>query len=323
VFGAYPFGLVPFNSTPTYSYFATSGGAVASGSVTLTIPPECACNLFVFVSSGGAVASGSAIFPNFSLSPSGGAVASGSAEIEVLGDVFDGYSAFWLLNESGTGSADEYRDLTRSEFHGQGGGGNPTWTPTLDSGVFCRGSQALDGKQYIRFPQDHILPTQAFTVTLWAKVSTSYRYGTWFSRGFDSTPNTWVFQFGHSYLNQLTAQVNTVSPTTGLAEPQYALAASKLEKDRWYHIAAVWNPGDSLKLYANGVLHASKSIAATSLQPLGNGSYVGRFNTGQTPTGNIQEVRLFPGVRDPAWLLAEYRSVCSSDFLTIGEEEIL
>ena len=84
-------------------------------------------------------------------------------------------------------------------------------------------------------------------------------------------------------------------------------------------MAAVWQPGQSLAVYVDGVLEKSLNVTTTSFTPT-NGSYASRFEGGGYLEGSMQEIRLIPAAYDAATLKAIHDSYCSSSFVVVGSE---
>ena len=96
-------------------------------------------------------------------------------------------------------------------------------------------------------------------------------------------------------------------------------------KDAGWQFVAVVFDGTGASTYQNGALVKSGSIVAATDngKTLGIGSYGGGDNTTSFFIGDMDEVRLRPGVPANAadWVSAEYSSVADAAFLTAGEAE--
>ena len=272
----------------------------------------CGCNIQIFdeVASGGLVAGGSAkiIGPEIS---TGGCRLGGSSIVDNYYDVYDGYAAVWGLDESGNGTAGEFKDHSRNHLNGTGG--SPPTCPSQGNGIDCLACQDFAGRQFISFPVDEIGPN-GFTVMLWANIASYFKQRTFFTRGFSTpTGDEWAFTFGHSFLNQVTASVNTPIGVWNATGP------TRLMQNWWYLFAAVWQPNTSLSVYVNGVLDKTIAVPATMFTPT-TGSYASRFENGGYMEGSLQEIRLIPAVVDAANLTAIYQAYCGS-LVTVGPEQ--
>ena len=251
---------------------------------------------------------------------SGGVVCGGSARVDVVEDVYDGLACIYPLDEFGDGTEDEYKDRSRFRLHGQGGGGQLDLVPTADIGVFCSVSQHFDGRQFITLPQDYLADRQGFTVSAWTKIDSVRQDRSWYSRGFETTSEFWVFRFGHTFLNQLTASVQ-VYQDSGSVKTYEAWGSTRLAQAAWHHVAVVFEPGVSLRLYLDGELDGETALSEKATVTATNGGFVGRWNEASMPMGNVQELRVYGSVMPQEYLLADYDNFCSAGFFEVGGEE--
>lgn len=255
-------------------------------------------------------------------STTGSLLAGGGAIVSIADDAWDGMAGLWPLNELGDGTEDEFQDRTRNELHGQGGDGTDiALVPVRDQGVFCQPSQHFVERQFITLPPDHLSMSQGFTVSLWGKIETFYQPRIFFSRG-HTTPDgdEWVFTIGHTFLNWVTASVQTLA-LNGTKTTYTAYGATTLAQNQFYHLAASWTPELGLKLYVNGVQDGTFAVSDVLLQPLTNESYFSKWNGGGYLTGNVQDVRLHAEPKSAAWLLAEFQNYCLNGFFVVGDEQ--
>ncbi|CAK9012916.1 Uncharacterized protein SCF082_LOCUS41925 [Durusdinium trenchii] len=236
----------------------------------------------------------------------------------MAGNTWDGFTAVWPLDETSTGAAGEFEDLTTSNLDGTGGGGNTSFLTTLDAGVFCLDSQYFDGRDFIHFPKDNISTSQGFSVSMWIKRADSSFGEKWFfSRGVKTSTTKWNFALGLSYIGQLQAKVQLSDEPDVVAR---AFSSAKLVEDRWYHVAASWQPQNSLRVFLDGSLvgETETSQASTVVFSGSNHSQAGRLNMGGGFVGNVQEIRLKPSVESEAYFAAEHDNFCQSSFYEIG-----
>ena len=104
---------------------------------------RCNCNFWTEDGTGGVTCGGSSTVEVIGVS--GGVTCAGSASVDIIGDTYDGLVGLWPLDETGAGVADEYKDRTRNNFDGTGGGGNILYVPDVTSGVFCLPAADFDG----------------------------------------------------------------------------------------------------------------------------------------------------------------------------------
>ncbi len=260
--------------------------------------------------------------PIQSTTSTGGIVVGGSALVENPSDPWDGMAGVWPLNEIGDGTAGEFKDRTKQYLDATGGDGTDiAIVPTIDEGVFCQPSQHFVERQFITVPADHVGMDQGFTISMWGKIQTFYQPRLFFSRGHSTSDgDEWVFTFGHTFLNQLTASIQTLA-SDGSKKTYTASGSTLLTQNQFYHFAASFQPGIGMKVYVNGVQDGLKAVSESLTQPLTNEGYMSKWNTGGFITGNIQDVRLHPVVRDAAWLLAEFHNYCQNGFFQVGGEQ--
>ena len=278
----------------------------------------CGCNSYTITPSGGLVAGGSPTISDTIIS--GGIIAGGSAAVDLVGDPWDGMAAVWGLDESGNGTSGEYIDHSRAALNGTGGGGDSDLCPSVTDGVFCLDAQEFSDGEYISIPRDGIAATQAFTVSMWIKITDFHKQRRFFSRGYDDTSDhDWVCSLGHSVANHLWGQVQcNVDGTTTEID---AWSSSLMARDRWYHIAMTWQPGSALKVFIDGVQVGSTDTTATTTVTYGNSGYIARWNRATGLGADIMDVRLHPVARDAAYLKAEHDNYCSSSFYSVGDQE--
>lgn len=273
---------------------------------------SCPC---VFVSlkpiTGGIALGGSVSF--YTNKVSGGVALGGTVSGACSGDTFPGMAAYWLLQESESGSTGEVKDATRYALHGTGGAGKPAYCPTREpGGVACRYTQYFDSTDYIALPNDPLIPTQAFSVSCWINLQSRYQGRTWYSRGVESrTGDQWVFSLGNNFLNQLLVQVQDDTGTS-----LYCTGDTTLTREINYHIAATWQPGVGLSVFLNGVLDGMTTSSSRTLAQQTTGGFLGRFNSGGKMTGLLQDVRLYSTAKDSDWWLAEISNFCDPSFIT-------
>ena len=91
-----------------------------------------------------------------------------------------------------------------------------------------------------------------------------------------------------------------------------------LKKQAWTHVAAIAN-GTAGTLFTNGQDHDGTIAATTSA---GDGfaicGYAGNPSYAQSSAGYVDEIRLYNGVPDDAYLVAEWAQVVSNNYVSVG-----
>jgi len=270
----------------------------------------CSCNTYSEITSGGLLSGGSAVD---SVDQIGGGLLCGSSAVAwVTGtdQAFDGLAAVWSLQETSTGSADEFIDRAGS-LHGTGGGGDTSFLSSVADGVFCLNSQSFANRDHISFPRDSI--SGAFSVSLWVRRDNA-KFGetVFFSRGQVSSGHDYSFTIGTSYIGNLMARLQT---SDGVF---LAFSSEKLTEDRWYHVAASWDQ-TTLTVYIDGSEAGSVATTGDAMPYLtGNNAFAGRWNNGSGFTGNLQEIRLFHEAKGQDYLTAEHDNFCDANFVLHG-----
>jgi hypothetical protein len=245
----------------------------------------------------------------------GGAVCSGFAFVDKVQDPWDGSEAIYGLYQSGNGTSGEFIDEASHNLHATGGDGTALLTPAIDDGVFCLSSQLFAGRHFIRCPRDSISVDQPFTVSCWAKLDDLGEDRSFFTIADDD--DNWRFTMGYSFANTIRALVQT-------DDNQFmAWSINFLVLEKWYLFSAVWSPGNSLSVYVNGVLEATEPVTEKTLIAGGSFNKIGSFRAAGFPTGNIQDLRLYPVAKSAAWLRAEWSNICQPSFFSWGSVETL
>lgn len=267
--------------------------------------------------SGGFTVSGSATAATDTYTPSGGITAAGSATVSVPQNVYDSYAFVYHLKEQGTGAANEYKN-SQGWLGGQGAGGTDAKKiPEQVNGIFYK-ANSFAGVDYIQCPEDSMPDGGPITVSLWAQITGKYQTRYWFSRGYTKTATGegWSLCLGHTAANLLTASAQVVGSTKWLT---YTATGSTAIDSCWHHVALVWQPGSSLKIYLDGSLEKSVSVAETSLVPSISGHYIGRVDSRNYAYGIVAEVKISPSARDQVWLAAEADNLCGgAGFYTVS-----
>lgn len=224
----------------------------------------------------------------------------------LINKIGDGFAAILPLQELGNGTADEYKDVSGNQKHGTAGNSvDPETFFDVSTGVACQKSQlGTNSLQFITLPADEIGVDQGFAVSLWTKISTNFVENPIFSRGDN-------FILSTSFLNHL---MSTVVDSFGNSHTAFS---DFLEQEKWYHIASSWSPGQTLKIFVNGVLSGESEQKISELRAISGNNLIGSVQNGRGFVGNLQEVKIHASARSEAWFRAEYENYCVSDFFEV------
>lgn len=302
---------------------STSGGAKVAGSAInrQVLPPACHCTTFSQPTSGGFKFGGQSTITDNVIR--GGFRLGGSATILTVGNPYEDFAALYPLSEDGAESP-IYLDHSGNNLDGTGGilpdgTTEESFVPIVTDGVGCQLAQQFSGIEYIGTDPDCLIPSQAFSISCWAKIQTFGKAWTFVSRGYDSGDDShWICSLGHTFLNQICFSVQTINGATLTVNT--VQGATILERDITYHFAATFTPGQSINVYVNGVMANTRAITGTQTPNNDTGNFIGRLNTGSYPTTIIQEVRLHGVARSADWFLAETNDLCGSFYYVSAEE---
>ena len=284
----------------TAVHLVGEGGVVLGGSADYgmgaVITNPCPCNVYHELASGGLSAGGSAVLVVEQIE--GGVVAGGSAIVSVVGEgrAYDGLLACFPLDEESSPYLDRVSGISA------------TGQATQDSGVACLPSQLFDISDGIDLPVSVLPGNHEFSVSCWVRLDTSYRQVVFVA---DSH-----FVLGTSYVNHLAARIRLVDDDG--EQTVWAVSEQQLARDRWYHVAASWSPGKSLKLWIDGTLQGTTETPQRDTGILTDRPRIGRLS-GQALVGNLQEVRYFPEARDSAYWQAERANFCAAGFVVVSD----
>lgn len=251
------------------------------------------CNNFcptldTITGSGGMSFSGSAEVS--STIPEGGWEFAGSANYDGEGVAY-GLTAWWLLDELGAGIANEYQDL-RGFYHGTGGSGAATWTPSRVTKAGQR-AQEFDGEQYIDVSTTYNATIKS--LSCWLRIDSWHR-----DRAIYGKPG---LKFGYSVLRQPYLEIIDAEGTRA------SVYGSSLNQLTWHHVAATWTPGEALRMYVDGSLAATSSTTIETLAT-GSGAYIGRHENANYAEAAILDLRLYPDARPLEWWQTEVEAYC-------------
>jgi hypothetical protein len=236
------------------------------------------------------------------------------------------YKGVWHLKENGAGSADEYRDSTQYDNHGQGGEGDPLFVPTQVSGRIAYGQDFnnLDTKwDFIDCGNDSSLDITGNQITLQAWVQ------------YDNATHAFMGPLNHKGYNnggyRLVMPENSGNLRFQLPGPSYSLqSAETLSTSNWHHLVATYD-GSRMRIYLDGLkdeYELEKLDNILSVPPTENEVWIGH---GDQPKdvpwsypweGQIDEVRISNIARSADWIKTEYYNQSNpSAFYSIGIDD--
>lgn len=282
---------------------------------------SCTCGIYTYTQtpSGGVVIGGSAVVDSNRRYPSGGVVIAGSATVSTS-QTWDTFDAVYHLKEQGNGTAGEYRNSTGHTGGKAANGTDAVNFPTqVDSGIFYKGN-SFDGNDYITCPKDTMQSNSPITVSIWAHPSLAYMERVFYSRGFtDQSGDGWQIQLGHTLTKTFYAAVQVIGTSNWIT--YRATGSTVFTFGCWYHVALVFNPADSLKLYVDGSLQATTTLTETTLAATALGHYFGKLDNRKYADAVLQEARISPIARSASWIAAEAANLCDKTFYNYGAEQ--
>lgn len=168
--------------------------------------------------------------------------------------------------------------------------------PSLNSNGIIGNSRSFDGiRQFANISNSNSLEfTGSGAIAAWVKPYGQSGEGTIFTRGSDLGIGGWgfylrtdgaAFTAGVVYTNPATTQIVTKG-------------ATPTANNKWQHVVGVWNNGQSLQLYVNGVLEKSTSTNGRTLRTSNTQSLIGSDNNlANNPStffnGSINDVKIW------------------------------
>jgi len=161
------------------------------------------------------------------------------------------------------------------------------------------GSSAGGSNNGVTMPNSITSDTSAFTYSFWVNSSGG---GVPILRGEDGFGNGWsaaiqlnsIISF--SIVNSSPAQINLNSNAA-------------ISSGAWYHVVAVWAPGNGMQLYVNGALDNSNTNQSAALRSSTKGLQLFTANsTNASFSGAIDEVEISNVARSAGWIATQYNN---------------
>lgn len=225
----------------------------------------------------------------------------------------NGFEAVWHLNESGNGTANEYRDSTANGRHGTG---VASQYPDQTTGKLGNGqSFTAASSEYITAGNNPITGSNAFTLSAWAYSSTSFsQYRSAVSIGNFSGSQG-------AYVGQVAAAQSGTGNSWGGGWYGTNYGSGNTTLGSFVHVAMRFAGGSSGE--ANIFVNGSETLSHTFTPNLGSSNIeIGRVGSPYYFDGIVDEVRLVSEPRSDAWMSAEYTNQASpSTFYSLSEFE--
>ena len=211
-----------------------------------------------------------------------------------------GFSAVWHIEEeaAGTGTAGLYRNSAANANHGLDS------LAATDLGGVIGNGHLFRNREYIRVPAatSALKPAKAVTLSAWVKpTGTDSSGGEIASMGNDygirvaPNGNAYMFCFNLPRLDS----TNFLLVTSGV----------NLLDGAWHHFAGLLD-GNHIDIYVDGVLAGSGDFpVGVNRYDGGPDFFIGHHGNGETVydyTGYIDEVRVYQGIPEAAWLRLTY-----------------
>lgn len=214
------------------------------------------------------------------------------------------FAAVWHLEESGDGTAGEYRDSTANANHGQGGGGTGSAVPTRVAGVTGY-AQQFDGGDYIDCGGVvHDADNDQIAVTAWVQFSSlATEMAIAGEYGNPDFASGWLFALQGNVANDplrllLPGVISHYSGVSGLAA------------GTWYLLAVTYDK-QHVRFFKNGE-QISAHAQTAAVVPATRNLFLGAFNIAGTASsklsGLLDSSRISSVARSPAWIAADYAS---------------
>lgn len=239
-------------------------------------------------------------------------------------EVWNGYEAVWLLEESGAGTTGEFIDATGNGHDGTGGDGVLANTPTRVSDSVTGYAQDFDGTDLIKLG-DIAAIEQAATMSISAIVTMDDNTG---EESFFSFGDAWTDYviFGHNNGGGLWWHVENRSNTGSAAtEGEIRTAPLDITAGQAVHVLATYD-GNQPEIigYVDGTQRGQSTDVPTLTPPATGTHVIGKI--GHDPSrhlyGTIYYIRITTNVLPAAWSKAEHANFLDrANFYTIGSEE--
>lgn len=220
------------------------------------------------------------------------------------------FSAVWHLDETGSGTAGDYKDSTSNANAST----NTTDQPTVTTSGKINSAESFNGtSSYISAGNNAVLNTAQFSVDFWVYTDTyGIAWNTFLAKEIWGTSKGWLFY---------RATTGNLIFTRGGTDEDISAPIT----DGWHHVVGTYN-GTVFQLWIDGSSGGSKtaSFSVANTAPFYFGSRHGSDGTGNADYGKgiLDEVRFSSAARSSGWVGTEYNNQSSpSTFATAGSQE--
>jgi len=236
----------------------------------------------------------------------------------------NGFEAVYHLGDA----TNAFADSSGNALHGS----SPTTDVSVSTSIYYPArwdgkvykGQHFDGNDHIQTGQDSIYVADSVTIEGWVKAdAVSFVRRCIFSRGKEDTVNGlgWSFSLGYSENGKVWANIQA-EENDGDWVTVETLGATTIAANTWYHFAAVWNSGSTLKVYLDGVEDGSTTTTQDTFVAYGVGNFIGRRDAGFYHGGELDEIRLSNVARSADWIKATRDNTnAPASFVTISLQQ--
>ena len=159
-----------------------------------------------------------------------------------------------------------------------------------------------DASSYAFIPSPkNISLSGAFTIEFWAQSSSFTAHSGLVEQV--NKGDTGAFSIGFSSSSSIVVSLRLNNGITNLTTPDIS------NIQNWNHYAVTFTPGDSIRIYINGILKASQKTNAAKLISSTDSILIGHSNlSGVTFIGNIDELRIWNAARTSTEILAAWKT---------------
>jgi len=214
------------------------------------------------------------------------------------------WKGVWHLEETGSGTAGEYKDATANGNDGQGGAGDPARVPSRVTGKIGY-AQHFDGADdYINSGSGASLNIRnAITMTAWVNIDQRPPMDDWLN--VVSKNEYSMFLYG---IDNNTTNLNAWFTIDGTNNDLWDVGNANLATGTWHYLVLTYD-GTDIKGYINGNLDWTFNDPGTIDDSSDNDLVIAHY-TGENMffDGPLDEIRLAGVARSQDWIITEYNN---------------